>query len=183
MPRVGLTPDAVVDQALAVVDDSGIEALSLAAVAARAGVAPPSLYKHVSSLHALRELMADRIMRQITATFAEAIMGRSRDEAVEALMRAYRAFVKTHPGRYELVPADPLHHPGLAGAATAMLGVFVAVMRGYDMGEADSTHAIRRLRAAVHGFADLEARGGFGMAADVEATFDQVILMVLRSLR
>jgi hypothetical protein len=122
-------------------------------------------------------------MRQITATFAEAVMGRSRDEAVEALMRAYRSFVKAHPGRYELVPADPLHHPGMAGAAAAMLGAFAAVMRGYDLDEADSTHAIRRLRAAVHGFVDLEARGGFGLTVDVEATFDQVVLMVLRSLR
>jgi hypothetical protein len=143
----------VVDQTLAVVDDSGIAALSLAAVAARTGVATP---KHVGSLTALRDLKAERIMRHITATFAAAVRGRGRDEAV---LRTHRAFVKAHPGRHQLVPADPLRYPGMAGAATAMPDVFAAVMRGCDMDEADTTHAIPRLRAAVHGFVDLETGG------------------------
>ncbi|MDT5031055.1 MAG: hypothetical protein QOC94_1226, partial [Actinoplanes sp.] len=39
------------------------------------------------------------------------------------------------------------------------------------------------LRATAHGFADLEAGGGFGMPEDIETTYDQVIAMVLRSLR
>ncbi|WP_228718230.1 TetR family transcriptional regulator [Kitasatospora acidiphila] len=41
MPRAGLNPDAVVDHALALIDEDGPDALTLAAVAARAGVAAP----------------------------------------------------------------------------------------------------------------------------------------------
>src|SRR5258705_13885962 len=98
MPRAGLTRDAVVEVALTLVDEKGLDALSLAAVADRAGVAAPSLYKHVGSLADLRNLMAIRIMRQITGMFATAVMGRSRDDAVEALMRAYRSYVLANPG-------------------------------------------------------------------------------------
>lgn len=39
MPRAGLSPEAVVDAAVAVVDAGGPGALTLAAVAGRAGVA------------------------------------------------------------------------------------------------------------------------------------------------
>jgi Tetracyclin repressor-like, C-terminal domain len=39
VPRAGLSPDAVVDLAVGHVDDHGAAALTLAAVAARAGVA------------------------------------------------------------------------------------------------------------------------------------------------
>jgi len=183
MPRAGLNPDVVVDVALALVDEKGLDALSLAAVADRAGVAAPSLYKHVGSLADLRTLMAARIMRQISASFAEVVMGRSRDEAVEALMRAYRAYVLANPGRYALVPLDPLHNPPLADAGRELLGIFVAVLRGYGLDDAAATHAIRRLRATVHGFADLEAGGGFGLPEDIETTYDQVIDMYVRSLR
>jgi hypothetical protein len=56
-------------------------------------------------------------------------------------------------------------------------------MRGYGLEDSAATHAIRRLRATVHGFADLEAGGGFGMPEDIETTYDQVIDMFLRSLR
>jgi len=54
VPRAGLSTDGVVDVALAIVDEQGPEALSLSVVAARAGVAAPSLYKHVASLAELR---------------------------------------------------------------------------------------------------------------------------------
>ena len=66
MPRAGLSTDAVVDVALALVDEKGLDALSLAAVADRAGVAAPSLYKHVGSLADLRDLMAIKAIRQAT---------------------------------------------------------------------------------------------------------------------
>src|ERR1700754_2653964 len=114
MPRAGLTPDVIVDVALTLVDEKGLDALSLAAVADRAGVAAPSLYKHVGSLADLRELMALRVVQQITAIASSVVMGRSRDEAVEALMRACRGYVVAHPGRYALVPLDTLHVPALA---------------------------------------------------------------------
>src|SRR3954454_13076934 len=150
MPRAGLTTDAVVDIALALVDEKGLEALSLAAVADRAGVATPSLYKHVGNLADLRDLMAVRVIRQITEMSAGVVMGRGRDEAVTALMTSYRAYVLANPGRYALMPLDPLRRPDLAEAAHELLAVFVAVMRGYGLDDERATHAVRRLRAAVH---------------------------------
>jgi AcrR family transcriptional regulator len=182
MPRAGLSPDAVVAVALTLVDDKGLEALSLAAVADRAGVAAPSLYKHVGSLADLRDLMALQVLREITAVFAEVVIGRSREDAVAALMRAYRTYVVTHPGRYALVPLDPMHRDDLAGAARELLDVFFAVLRGYGLDEPAAVHATRRIRAAAHGFVDLEVRGGFGLAERIDATYEQVIDMVLASL-
>ncbi|GAA3347556.1 TetR/AcrR family transcriptional regulator [Amorphoplanes nipponensis] len=182
MPRAGLSPDAVVEIALTLVDEKGPEALSLAAVADRAGVAAPSLYKHIGSLAELRELMALRVLRETTAVFSAVVMGRSRDDAVAALMRAYRGYVVDHPGRYALVPLDPMHRDDLAGAARELLDVFFAVLRGYGLDEVAAVHATRRMRVAAHGFATLEAGGGFGLAEDVDTTYEQVIAMVLASL-
>lgn len=182
MPRVGLSPDLVVQVALALVDEKGVEALSLAAVADRAGVAAPSLYKHVGSLADLRDLIALKVLREMAAAFTAVVMGRSHDEAVAALMRAYRAYVVAHPGRYALVPLDPMRRDDLAGAARELIGVFFAVLRGYGLDESAAVHATRRIRVAAHGFADLESRGGFGLPEHIDTTYEQVITMVLASL-
>jgi len=56
-------------------------------------------------------------------------------------------------------------------------------VRGYGLQAEGATHAIRRLRATVHGFVGLEVGGGFGMPEDIETTYEQTIDMVLRSLR
>jgi AcrR family transcriptional regulator len=184
MPRAGLSPAAVVDVALALIDEKGLDALSLAAVAERAGVAAPSLYKHVGSLADLRALMAERIVRQVTTIFAGEVMGRAGDDAVIALMRAYRAYVLSNPARYRLVPLDPLRQGiALATAAAELIDVFYAVLRSYGLEASAATHAIRRLRATAHGFATLEAGGGFGMDEDVDTSYNQLIDMCVRSLR
>jgi len=184
MPRAGLTPDAVVDVALALVDEKGLDALSLAAVADRAGVAAPSLYKHVGSLAALRDLMATKVVHAMARAWSSAAVGRSHDDAVAALLRAYRDFVLAHPGWYALVPLDPVHRgsPALAEAGRELLRVIFAVLRGYGLEDEAATHAARRIRAAVHGFAELQAGGGFGMAEDIDDSFEQLIAMVVASL-
>src|SRR5690606_6751367 len=70
VPRAGLSHDAVVRLAVEVVDEAGATGfadLTLAKVAARAGVAAPSLYKHVGSLADLRREVAVLAVRLQTA--------------------------------------------------------------------------------------------------------------------
>ena len=126
MPRAGLSPRAVVDIALDVVDDggpSGWADLALSTVAHRAGVAVPSLYKHVDGLPALRSAVAARCVEDLTAAMTKAVTvsgtvtgpagadpagGLLRTtltgaEAVRALAVAIRSYALTHPGRYRAV--------------------------------------------------------------------------------
>src|SRR5690606_16522797 len=65
----------------------------------RAGVAVPSLYKHVESLDALRAEVALVAVRELTDRMRRAAVGRARGEALRALARACRAYVREHPGR------------------------------------------------------------------------------------
>src|ERR1700730_15693414 len=111
VPRAGLSTRAVVDAALAVVDEQGLDALTLAAVAARTGVAAPSLYKHIGSLAELRVLVSVRVIEEMTERFATAVLGRSGDDAVSTLMRTYRTYVVQHSARYTATHHDPLHDP------------------------------------------------------------------------
>jgi AcrR family transcriptional regulator len=182
MVRAGLSTPSVVDAALAVIDEQGPGALTLAAVAARTGVAAPSLYKHVGGLAELRTLVGLRVIEDMTGRFRAAVLGRSGDDAVVALMQAYRDYVRERPARYALMPLDPLHQPELAEAATAMLDVTLAALRDYDLTPASAIHVTRCIRAAAHGFASLEAGGGFGFPQDVDASYAQLIRMVLTGL-
>src|SRR5579863_1779883 len=94
MPRAGLTPTAVTRLALEELDESGPDALTLRAVATRAGVAAPSLYKHVQSLDHLRDLMAATVLDEAAAEIGDAVMGRSGRDALEAFLLAYRGYAR-----------------------------------------------------------------------------------------
>ena len=64
--------EAVVDAAVSIADDSGLEAVSLRRVAARLGVTPMALYRYVESKEALLDAMADRLYEELTLPDADA---------------------------------------------------------------------------------------------------------------
>jgi AcrR family transcriptional regulator len=183
MPRAGLSRDGVVDIAIAVVDDAGPPGLTLAAVAARAGVATPSLYKHVGGLAELQSLVGARVIVELTERLSDATLGRAGDDALRALMRSYRTYVVEHPNRYAAMPVQPLQDPVLERPAQRLLHVVQAVLRGFDLEGSAAIHATRCIRAAAHGFGVLEAAGGFGLPEDLDASHELLTDMVATRLR
>ncbi|MER6301034.1 WHG domain-containing protein [Kitasatospora sp. NPDC001539] len=184
MPRVGLTPEQVVDHALALIDEQGTEALTLASVAARAGVATPSLYKHVSGgLTELRRLLAVRVTEELAGRLADAAVGRSGDDAVAAVLRAYQAYATEHPHRYTALPQAPRPDDDLTRAAARLIGVILAVLRSYGLDGAEAIHAARTFRSLAHGFASLSITGAFQRAEDLTTTHDRLVTTLTTSLR
>jgi AcrR family transcriptional regulator len=182
MPRAGLSPAAVVDAATALVDEQGVAALTLAAVAQRTGVATPSLYKHVPSLAELRRLLAIRVMAELTDRLRTAVLGRSGEQALSELMLAFRGYATEHPGRYALLPQTPQPDPELAAAAGRLVEVFLAVLRGFGLTGSAAIHVTRALRAAAHGFAALEVAGGFGLPEDLDTSYRRLVGMLIDGL-
>jgi AcrR family transcriptional regulator len=178
VPRAGLSAAAVTDVAIEIIDSDGLDALTLSAVAKRAGVATPSLYKHVRSVADLRDRAATRVVDEMREQLTAAIMGRSLDDAVRALMQAYRAYVITYPNRYAMFPQAPPGDPGLAAASDRLLDVVLALLRGYGLEGEHAIHAARCLRSVAHGFASLQAAGGFGLPEDLDTSYGYLVGML-----
>ena len=210
MPRAGLSEQAVVDLALAVVDEggpSGWADLGLSAVAHRAGVAVPSLYKHVDGLPGLRSAVAARCVEELTAAMRAAVAGTTKAErttphdeptweastsdatartlagaeALRALADATRAYALAHPGRYRAVQGSEATALGGRAAEPAELVAHVVGQLGLPPDH--WVDQVRAIRAAVHGFVELELGGGFGMPEDVEASFRYLVETVVAGLR
>ncbi|MFD6100143.1 TetR/AcrR family transcriptional regulator [Nocardiopsis flavescens] len=183
MPRAGLTPALVVDEAARLADEEGWEALSLAAVAKRCGVAAPSLYKHVDGLAGLRREIAVLGANEIGEHLQRAAVGLSGADALRAGAHAYRAYALAHPGRYAaLQRLAPLASADVQ-LDTDPVRVMAAVLRGFGIAQDRSVHAIRALRSALHGFVDLEAQGGFGLPEDVDESFALLVEGFVRAYR
>jgi AcrR family transcriptional regulator len=146
--------------AVGLIDEHGADALTLAAVANRTGVATPSLYKHVHNLAELRDRIAVRVFDELAQRVAAAVLGRSGEDALRAAMWAYRSYVVDHPKRYAAMPQQPPDNPQVAAAANRLLEVTIAVLRGYGLEGSAAIHAARCLRATAHGFAPCRRPAG-----------------------
>src|SRR5436853_450308 len=100
MPRAGLSQDAVVTAALEILDSRGPDGLTLKAVADRAGVMTPSLYKHVHGLPELRRLLTIRVVDEVATRLGTAVMGLAGSDALSAYLTEYRTFASRHPHRH-----------------------------------------------------------------------------------
>lgn len=189
MPRAGLSHDVVVRLAVQVVDDGGSRGfaeLTLAKVAAKAGVAAPSLYKHVGSLADLRREVALIAVRELTAAGTSATVGRAGADALHALANAWRGYAHGHPGRYAATqigpdPEDPAD-ARLRDAAGDSVQVVAAVLQGFGLPDDRVIDAVRAVRAGVHGFVTLELGGGFRMRDDVDQSFTVLLDMLVAGI-
>jgi len=181
--RTRLSVDAIVDAALDVLDDLGLENLTTTNVAKRLGVSQPSLYSHMASLDELRGAVAARGAAELSELVREAVMGRVQDDALVAMAHAYRDYVRTHPDRYLLqlsAPRTPAHLEAMERSAEAVR----AVLRSYGLTEDQVREAHLSFRAAVHGFSHLEARDALGASpVSADAHFDFFIRLYAAGLR
>lgn len=173
MPRAGLDAAAVVSAAAELADADGLGAVTLARVAQGLGVRPPSLYAHVGGLDDLRVRIGAVGARELAAALGRAAAGRAGRDALEAVAHAYRAYAHEHPGRYAALQRAP--DPAGSQDARAVVDVVVAVLRGYGIEGEDAIHAVRSIRAALHGFVALEADGGFGIPLSVDESFERLV--------
>src|SRR5689334_15946990 len=89
---VGLDQERVIEEAAALADSAGADAVTLAALAARLGVRSQSLYAHVDGLDGLRHDLAVLGQQALADRLGRAVMGRAGEEALRALCNAYARF-------------------------------------------------------------------------------------------
>ncbi len=183
MARAGLSTEAVVSAAAALADREGLDAVTLARLAADAGVRPPSLYAHVDGLDDVRRRLAIRGALELAAALRVAATGRSGGDALRALAAAHREYARRHPGSYLAAQRAPAKDDAEAKAAAGeAVDVLRAVFAGYGLEGDDAIHAARAVRAALHGFAMLETGGGFGIKLDVDESFARLVDLLDRGL-
>ena len=180
MPRAGLSRAAVVAIAVDLVDTDPSAPLTLAAVAGRAGVAVPSLYKHIRSLDELRDGVAVVAVSDLADAVEVAVDGLTGEGALRSASRAIRAYARAHPGLYAAGQPAPGRQasPELEAVARRAVGDIAGVVAQAGVPSDRTVDGVRILRSAVHGFVQLEAAGGFGLPDDVDASFDRLLAVL-----
>lgn len=180
-----LTRERVVDVAASLADEQGPDAVTLSAVAGRLSVRTPSLYHHVQGLAGLKRALRLRGLELLSEALREAASGRAERDALEAVTHAYLTFARARPGLYAATLAAASEHDEERAHASAVriLTTTFDVLRGYGLDGDDAVHAARFVRSALHGFAALEAAGGFELPVDRTATVDRMLEAIDRGVR
>ena len=183
--RARTSRPAIIAAARDLLEDGGLEAVSMAGVAELVGVRPPSLYKHFGDRGGLLAAVATDVALDLGRTMTEAVERSGADPAarLHGLAAAYRSFALTTPRAAALlfagVAPDIVPTPeSQVEAARPVLEVAEAIV-----GPARALPVARVLTAFAHGFTSMEAAGAFRFGGDVQEAYGLGISLLLAGLR
>lgn len=154
-----LTPQAVVQAAIACLDREGEAALGVNRVARELGVKPPAIYKHLDGNAGLRRAVALDIWRMYLADCQTQVADLTDPRALLRVgAQATRNFAQRFPARYAVMmqyqmnPTDPEE----AKIIQTSLHFFQRSLQLYDLSDAALIDAMRMVNAAIYGFISRE---------------------------
>ena len=163
--------EAILRAARALLEERGLDALTMQAVAERVGVRAPSLYKHVPD----RRGLVGAVIEDVTADLARAlaIPRPSADPRTDLrrIARRYRVFVRANPVGYGLLFAPPAPGSALDEAALADVGRPIVGATARIVGEGEALPLARTIVAWAHGFVSMELAGAFRQGGDLDAAY------------
>lgn len=184
--------EACVEEAFAIIGETGVEGLSIREVARRLGVSHQAPYKHFpSSQHLLAEIIR-RTYVQFAAHLRHRPLTGHPAADMHSLGEAYFAFAMQHPLHYRLMFGTPLEdpsaHPETMRAAQEAFGVLlqaIAALRGRSPDWV--TTAEDRLDAlfvwsAVHGLATILHSNALSRTGIVNLPPGQAFAEILRRI-
>jgi AcrR family transcriptional regulator len=121
-----LSRDAIVREAVAMLDADGIEALSMRKLGARLNAGATSLYRHVATKDELMELAVDEVAAEIQVPAADAADWRA---AVTAAAGSFRTTALRHPWLSSVLGQAGLAYlgPNLMAFSERLAALFTAV--------------------------------------------------------
>jgi AcrR family transcriptional regulator len=201
----GLTRERIVEQALEMLDEVGIDGLTVRALAARLGVRAPALYWHVRDKQELLDEMGTQVQRRVldrlvadppTGPWPDALTGYA--HALRAEYLAHRDGARTFAGT-RLTDPDVLRAqepwlarwaddgPGLDAVVlgTELVTAFVVGFVVEEQERAQSAGDRYDLGARTDALADapLTAAAGRVLYSDPDERFERHLATILRGLR
>jgi AcrR family transcriptional regulator len=164
---------AILDTALAVADEHGLDAVTMHAVGQRLRVTPMALYRHMDGKQDLLDGLVERLLTGFPLPAAELAW----DDRLTGLAEAMRATAREHPAVFPLLLTRPAVTPGARVVREAVLGALAEA--GLDA--AAAARAERLMSTTVLGFAASEAAGRF--RRHPQATIDEDFAVLLGWLR
>jgi AcrR family transcriptional regulator len=142
-PRPRLSVDAVVEAAIALADEAGIEAVTMRAVAERLGVSAMTIYTYLPGKAELLDLMLDALWLA---------MPREAGASIRAVADANRKLYDQHPWAARVTTARPPLGPGLLAKYDHELRAF----DGLGLSDVDMDAALTLVLGFVQGIAAQE---------------------------
>ncbi|QJR37691.1 TetR/AcrR family transcriptional regulator [Gemmatimonas groenlandica] len=176
MPAIAKTSaDEIAIVAGTLLEQGGIDAVSMHAIARALGIRAPSLYKHFPDRSALLEHLA---LVAFTALGERIALAASAEDAFGAMAIAYRTFAHESPQHYQHMMSAQTSQLASIDHVRAQAAAPVLAYLAPIVGRARALTVARLLTAYLHGYVTMELTGAFRLGGDPAADFAEGLALL-----
>ncbi len=174
--------DSIIDIACTILENEGVDNLSLNKVASEVGIKTPSLYRHVASKTDLLKAVIERTFGKLFEAYESALKNTSTDpeEQLLALFHTHREFAHANPNAYILAYTTTTPELRSDPDELERQAIVVQEIMAKITGQEGSLPALRGALALVHGFVMLELKDQRQRGGDLTMAFDASVNAYLR---
>ena len=165
------------------VETAGPDALTLGALAAQAGIKPPSLYKHFADRAAVLKAVEIEVLHELESWLRQKTRGETPKARLIAMATAYRAWGKAKPNRYRTIySGNAFNDPEIRAACLHSAQPLFEELAAAGIAEARQLPLSRTLVAFMHGFVLMEIGNAFNLGGSVDEAFESSLETILREI-
>jgi AcrR family transcriptional regulator len=177
--------DSIIDIVCIILENDGVNNLSLNRVASEIGIKAPSLYRHVAHKTDLLKTVIERTFTKLFEAYETALENTSTDpeEQLLALFHAHREFAHANPNAYTLAYTTTIPELHSDPAELERQAIIMQEILANITGQEQSFPALRGALALVRGFVMLELKDQLQRDGDLTIAFDTSVNAYLRGLK
>lgn len=165
------------------VEETGPDALTLGALAGKAGIKAPSLYKHYADRAAVLKAVEIALLHELEAFVRAAAVGDTPKARLRAMARAYRAWGKAKPNCYRVIySGNAFIDPQIRAVCLFAAQPLFEQYRAAGVPEDRILTESRTMVPFLHGFLLMEIGSAFNLGGDVDEAFEAGLETILRGI-
>lgn len=168
--RGKITNDLIIETTLKILNEKSPAQLELKELARLLNIKSPSLYKHISNLAHLHDLMTQYSLNMLLNVIEDAHQFDKSDDNLKSILIAYRSFAKESPSLYEYAQNTNYWQSDETRQLSDKIVNHFNNLMGGSHNEVE-VHKIRMIRSFLTGFIHLELNNSFSMDESVESSF------------
>ncbi|MDF2505476.1 TetR/AcrR family transcriptional regulator [Clostridium sp.] len=176
MQKRNLTKEKIIQIALLLADEIGLNQVTFPKLAEKLDIKYPSLYNHFTNMDDLKIKITVYLLNELNLKLMQKLIGKSGEVAIREFAYVYRDFAFENKAVYGLFMSIPsTGNEEVYSLAKETTGIIHQVLDFYIKDEIHLIHKSRELRSFLHGSISLNFLGYFQNSVNSEDSFKFMI--------
>lgn len=180
----GVNEDRIIETSAKLLEEVGMENLTLKMIADKLQIKSPSLYNHVTGLDDIKTKLMIYGWNQIEDKMIHAAAGIFGYDALRSMSYAFYDYATSNKGIFNAMLWYNKYENAITKQTTSRLfDLLFKILTSLNISQENINHIIRTLRSFLEGYALLVNNNAFGHSLPVKESFDLSVEIVINGIK